>query len=188
MNEQQVLQRLKNGDVEALATLMERYQVKAIRAANFITRDEALAQDVVQAVFIRLFERSHLIDPLRRFEPYLMRSVVNEAINAANKQKRFISFQDSIESETAFASALAMHDQGAGDPQRALDDSERQQMVADALAELSPKQRAVIVMRYFLDMTEAEIAAANDEPNGTVKWRLHAARNRLRGILSWGEA
>lgn len=186
MNEQEAIKRLKRGDMDALATLMQRYQVEAIRAANLITRDEAIAQDVVQSVFIRLYERSHLIDIRRSFKPYLMRSVVNAAINAANKQKRLIPFEDAIESEAAFASALER--QRTGDPQQALDDSERQQRVAAALAELSPKQRAAIVMRYFLDMTESEIAAEQNEPNGTVKWRLHAARNRLRAILSWGES
>lgn len=186
MNEQKLLQRLRQQDMDALATLMERYQVKALRTANLITRDEALAQDVVQSVFIRLYERSHLINPRRPFEPYLMRSVVNAAMDAANRQKRFIAYQDDIESEAAFAHALAQ--QTAGDPQRALEDAERQQMVANALDQLAPKQRAVIVMRYFLDMSPTEIAEANDEPDGTIKWRLHTARNRLRGILSWEEA
>lgn len=185
LNEKQVLQRLRQGDIDALETLMQCHQVRAIRAANLIIRDEALAQDVVQSVFIRLYERRHLIDANRPLKPYLMRSVVNEAINVANQQKRFITFEGELEDERSFADALARHE--AHDPERVLEDHERQQMVAKALEELSPKQRAVIVMRYFLDMTETEIAGINDEPNGTIKWRLHAARNRLRGILKWGE-
>lgn len=40
-------------------------------------------------------------------------------------------------------------------------------------------------MRYFLDMSEAEIAEAANVPEGTIKWRLHAARNRLRKLLSF---
>jgi RNA polymerase sigma factor (sigma-70 family) len=115
-----------------------------------------------------------------------MRSVINAAIDAANKQKRFVAFDDTIEGETVFAEAFGQRLEA--DPQSALDVAERQRRIAAALDQLSPKQRAVIVMRYYLDMTETEIAAANHEPDGTVKWRLHTARNRLRGILKWGEA
>lgn len=193
-DEQQIVLRLKRHDMKALETLMSRYQVKAARAAVLITRDTALAEDVVQSVFIHLYENSHLLDATRRFEPYLMRSVVNAAVKAARKQQRFVAFPEpdgSAESaEERFAALASLADADAnrhGDPQQSVERAEQQAVIAAALDQLSPQQRAAIVMRYFLDMDEAEIARRSDEPTGTIKWRLHAARKRLRGLLSTGE-
>jgi RNA polymerase sigma factor (sigma-70 family) len=58
-----------------------------------------------------------------------------------------------------------------------------QQAILDALSKLSPRQRAVIVQRYYLDMSEREMALTLDAAPGTVKWLLNAARDRLRHLL-----
>ena len=55
--------------------------------------------------------------------------------------------------------------------------------IKDALEELPPRQRAVIVQRYYLEMSEKEMSEALDSPPGTVKWLLNAARTRLRSLL-----
>jgi RNA polymerase sigma-70 factor (ECF subfamily) len=60
---------------------------------------------------------------------------------------------------------------------------ELQNEVWDAMQKLSPRQRAVIVQRYFLEMSEKEMAEEAGSAVGTVKWMLHAARTRLRGLL-----
>jgi RNA polymerase sigma factor (sigma-70 family) len=60
---------------------------------------------------------------------------------------------------------------------------EVQNQIWDAMQSLSPRQRAVIVQRYFLGMSEKEMAATSSAAPGTIKWLLHAARERLRHIL-----
>jgi RNA polymerase sigma-70 factor (ECF subfamily) len=55
--------------------------------------------------------------------------------------------------------------------------------IFEALAALPPRQRAVIIQRYYLEMTEKEMAEALQAPPGTVKWLLNAARARLRSLL-----
>jgi len=64
-----------------------------------------------------------------------------------------------------------------------LESSEFQNQIWDALQKLSPRQRAVIVQRYFLEMSEQEMAEASGSAAGTVKWMLNAARERLRRLL-----
>lgn len=186
MDEKEAVLRLKRKDMQALTTLMEMYQVQAVRTSTMITRDLEASKDVVQAVFIRLYERSHLLDPQRPFKPYLMRSVVNASIQAANKQQRFTSFPDEAEREAVFNNA-GIQTPLEDDPQQALDAAEQREQLQAALDQLSPKQRAAVVQRYYLGMTEEEIAGQSDEPRGTIKWRLHAARQRLRGLLQLGE-
>jgi RNA polymerase sigma-70 factor (ECF subfamily) len=88
MHDAEAIRRLKHGDIRGLETLVVRYQVKALRATFMVVQDEALSQDVVQDTFVRLFQRIRSFDESRPFEPYLMRSVVNAALNAVNKAKR----------------------------------------------------------------------------------------------------
>ena len=64
---------------------------------------------------------------------------------------------------------------------------EVQNQIWDAMQKLSPRQRAVIVQRYFLEMSEAEMAKESGTAAGTVKWMLNAARERLRGLLERSE-
>ena len=52
-----------------------------------------------------------------------------------------------------------------------------------ALGELTPEHRAVVVLRFYLDMSEREVAQVMRAPVGTVKWRLHAAKRALRRTL-----
>ncbi|MGJ3239076.1 MAG: sigma-70 family RNA polymerase sigma factor [Anaerolineae bacterium] len=69
-------------------------------------------------------------------------------------------------------------------PDALLESDENTQLVRDALDQLSPEQRAAVVMRYYLDMSESDMAKALDTPKGTVKWRLHAARRQLKRLLN----
>jgi RNA polymerase sigma-70 factor (ECF subfamily) len=65
-----------------------------------------------------------------------------------------------------------------------LEAAETERAVREALDGLSLRQRAVIVQRYFLGMSEAEMASESGTAAGTIKWLLNAARRRLRGVLA----
>ena len=75
-----------------------------------------------------------------------------------------------------------MTDLGPGPEELAVAAATRE-AVWTALGQLPPAQRAVIVMRYYLELSEAEMADCLACPPGTVKWRLHAARTHLRRLL-----
>ncbi len=88
MDDLQAIQRLKDGDIGGLEYLVARYQSKAVRTAFLITHDETLAEDVVQDTFVRIYHRINHFDLSCPFEPYLLRSVVNAALNVAQKADR----------------------------------------------------------------------------------------------------
>ena len=180
MEEGKAIARLKGGDIEGLALLVEKYQVQALRTAVLITREQAQAEDVVQSAFIRAYERIDQFDDQRPFGPWFLKSVVNAAIQAARQRQRTPSLDDQVNGDGSFLDLLQHDVPGPGDH---LEADERKQVVRQALQKLSPEQRAAVVMRYYLEMSEKEIAEVLDAPPGTVKWRLHAGRNRLRGIL-----
>lgn len=176
MDDTQAIRRLKRGDTGGLEILMEKYQVKAARAVFLITQDESIAQDVVQETFIRIYERIHQFDESRPFEPYLIRSVIHAALNAVRGSDKFTSLDDeSGEIENLLDRAASVESQ--------VESTQLQHEILNALSKLSPRQRAVIVQRYYLEMSEQEMSLALDAAPGTVKWLLNAARERLRHLL-----
>ncbi len=176
MDDTQAIRRLKRGDRGGLEILMQQYQVRAARAAFLITHDESVAQDVVQETFIRICERIRQFDESRPFEPYLIRSVIHAALNAVRGSDKFTSLDDeSGEIENLLDRAASVESQ--------VESTQLQHEILNALSKLSPRQRAVIVQRYYLEMSEQEMSLALDAAPGTVKWLLNAARERLRHLL-----
>ena len=179
MDEREAIDRLKGGDIDGLEELVRRYQVRALRAAYLVTRDRQLSEDLVQTAFLRAYEHIGQFDSARQFGPWFLRSLVNAAVKAAGRARRSVSLDGEVEAgwEIPFGS-----DQTA-EPELALERAEARQAVRDALTRLSPKQRAAIVLRYYLEFSEADMAKHLDVPRGTVKRRLHVARERLRVLL-----
>lgn len=180
MEEREAIARLKRGDIKGLEALVRRYQVQAVRVAALITRDRALAEDVVQAAFLRVYERIGQFDSGRPFAPWFLRSVAHDAVKAAARREREVPLEVEGDDEMPLAGLLA--DPAPG-PVEMAEAAETRQAIRDALGRLPPAQRAAIVLRYYLDLSEAELAEELACPPGTVKWRLHTARQRLRALL-----
>jgi RNA polymerase sigma-70 factor (ECF subfamily) len=184
MDEQQAIQALKRGDIDGLAFLVATYQLKAIRVAYLVTRDPQLAQDVVQDAFLQAHRSAGSFDARRPFEPWFMRSVVRAAVKAAHKAGRQLPLSSSPDQASGQEERDAerwLVAQGSVEAQ--VENAEEEQRIWQALQQLSPRQRAVIVQRYFLEMSEQEMALELQAPPGTVKWLLNAARRRLRSLL-----
>ncbi len=178
MPDTEAIRRLKNGDIGGLEILVTRYQGKALRSAFFILQDEQLAEDVVQDTFIRIYQRIEHFDEKRDFAPYLMRSVVNAALNAARKQAQPGTAANEAEDpdlESLLATAASVENQ--------VEFAQLKGEILEALRRLPPRQRAVIVQRYYLEMDEKDMVRALDIAPGTVRWLLSAARARLRSLL-----
>lgn len=178
MDEETAIQRLKGGDLAGLEFLVLRYQVKALRVANLITRDYPLAEDMVQDCFLRLGRAIGSFDSQRPFEPWFLRSVIRAAVRAARQQTRNLYVES--ESEEVWFESLLGSGPSAEKEVEALQD---QQRLLEALQKLSPRQRAVLVQRYYLGWSEKEMVEELGLRPGTVKWLLNAARARLRALL-----
>lgn len=159
--------------------LVETYQEKAIRSAYLITQDKALARDVVQTTFIKVYKAIANFDPKRPFEPYFMRSVVNAAIRASRTSQKVVSLEQFHE-DTGYLEELVS---AADNPETLLEDKERAERIEFLIKQLSPEQRAVIVLKYYLGYSEGEMAQELDAPRGTIKSRLHKARQQLKRLL-----
>lgn len=179
MQDQQAIARLKQGEIKALEELVSRYQVEAVQAAYLIVGDRPTAEDVVQTAYLKAFERIHQFKDGLPFRPWFLRIVKNDALKAASKARRKVSVEAMQEAGAAAAWLIDAHP----GPEQLADSAETRQQIWEALSQLPPKQRASIVMRYFLGLKGREISTRQQRSVGAVKWSLHAARERLRAIL-----
>jgi RNA polymerase sigma-70 factor (ECF subfamily) len=178
MDEREAVRRLQEGDIGGLSALVSLHQKKAVQSAYLVTSDPALAEDIVQAAFVHAYERIHQFNDARPFAPWFIRIVMNDAIKAAQRRKREVSLEAG---EPSLAELLSDGNPG---PATQMEEADFRLAVRKALGCLAPRQRAAIVMRYFLEMTEDEIADTMHSARGTVKSRLHRARERLQGLLN----
>jgi RNA polymerase sigma-70 factor, ECF subfamily len=176
MHEREAIELLRRGDIGGLEKLVEMYYVEAVRTAYLVTRDRPLAEDIAQAAFLRVYERIHQFQAERPFAPWFFRSIVNDAL-MTERWKRHSPLGDEWTGEEA---ALTGHEPALDDLLVAAETSEA---IWAALGELTTEQRAVIVMRYYVGLNEAEMSSRLDLPRGTVKSRLHTARQKLRHLL-----
>ncbi len=183
MEERDAIARLKRGDIAGLEVLVRVYQGQALEAAYLITRDPALAEDLVQSAFLRVYERIGQFDSARPFGPWFLRSVVNSALTAVTTH-RHLSLDAADRTLGAegdpLGSTLRSPDAGAAELFEA---AETREEILAALEQLAPGQRAAVVLRYYLDLSDNEVAQRLDIPSGTVRRRLHDARQRLRRLL-----
>jgi len=156
--------------------LVRRYQEHALRLACFVIGDASEAEDAVQEAFVKGF---CAMDRFRRgasFKPWLLRIVANEAKNRRRSARR----RDDLWIRLAGA---VNHEASEPSPEVGILAEERREALAAALCRLDEDDRMVICYRYFLDLSEKEMAEAMGCARGTVKSRLCRAMGRLRIVL-----
>jgi RNA polymerase sigma-70 factor (sigma-E family) len=161
--------RVSADETGRLGELYLRHADAAVRLAYLLTRDHALAEDLVQEAFVRLAGRLvHLRDP-GAFEAYLRRTVVNLS-NSHFRRKRV---------ERAYL-ARAQGQAGAGTSERVDRSFEEGDALWRALGTLSAQQRAAIVLRYYEDLSERQVAEILNCRPGTVKSLVSRGLGTLR--------
>lgn len=159
------------GDLHAFDELVERYETPLFNASYRITGSIDDAMDATQTAFVRAFEKLHTFNPDYRFFSWIYRIVINQSLNLVGRRRA----ESALDHELPAAS---------GDPEAALDGSERARLLQAALLELGPEQRTVIFLKHLEGFSYQEISELLDIPVKTVKSRLFTARQRLRLILN----
>ena len=170
------MSRARRGDEAAYGALVVAHQQIAFRTAYLILVDAAEADDATQEAFVKAYRALDRFREGSPFRPWLLRIVANTARNrrrAAGRRRELqlraeVAASDHASAPSAESSTL---------------EAERRRALLAAVNALSPDDRLVISARYFLDLSEAEIAELADVARGTVKSRLSRARTRLaRGL------
>jgi RNA polymerase sigma-70 factor (sigma-E family) len=159
----------RQGDPEFAGFVEERW-ARHLRLAVLLTGDRHRAEELLQDCLVRLYVRWRRMADPDAADRYLYRMLVNSNINAWRRRTRELLVADAPEREVRAAA-----------PAGEYDDLHR------ALAVLPRGQRAVLVLRYFLDLSEAETARVLGCTIGTVKSQNHRALQRLSDALRHSE-
>ena len=171
MDQRGLVERARRGDHDAFAELARAAVVRLDQAARLILRDPELARDAVQEGLIRAWrDLPKLRDP-DRFDAWLHRLTVNSCIDQTRRRRR-----RPIEVELTVIHAPSMSDDSG-----ALADRD---LVDGVLQRLDERERAIVVLHYFVGMPLTEVAATLGIPIGTVKSRLHRALSEMRAAVA----
>ena len=173
------LTRLRGGDVDAVAAVMERYQHRLYRYLLRLLREPATAEDLFQQTWVKVMERIRSFDPSHSFEGWLFAMARNLAIDYLRRY-RPESIDEPLPSGDSRVDLIAGSAPGALDRLLA---RERAAGLALAVAELPLVFREVLTLRFEEEMRLEEIATVLALPLGTVKTRLHRALKHLRRTL-----
>ena len=167
----QVIAAARSGDTRAFEAIVRRYQGDAWRLAFHLVRDESLADDATQDAFVRAYRFLPRYRGDSRFSTWLFSIVRNCALDELRRAGRRKRTRDRLDAQPPRQAA----DQGAGVE------------VREALAALPLELREPVVVIDMFGATYAEAAVMLGIPEGTVKSRVHRAREALARILGEGE-
>jgi len=171
IGDDELVERARNGDTDAFGGLVTRHQPLAIRVAYALVGDDA--PDVVQDAMVKAYRNLHRFRPGGPFRAWLLRIVTNEASNRRRSAGRRAQLALRVRDENSSGgTALSPEDVAVA--------NERRHMLAAAVSRLSAMDRRVIALRWFAELSEAEMATALDCAPGTVKSRVSRALDRLR--------
>ncbi|HZO62831.1 MAG TPA: sigma-70 family RNA polymerase sigma factor [Gaiellaceae bacterium] len=174
-DDEELVARARRGDADAYEVLVTAYQGIALRTAHVVSGNAADAEEAVQDAFVKAYRALWRFRPGAPFRPWLLRIVANEARNRRRSAGR--------RSALALRAAQEPSGEAAPSPEAALLGAERREELVAALNRLSESDREALACRFFLDLSEAETAAALGVRPGTVKSRLSRALERLRAEL-----
>lgn len=168
-DEHDLVEAARAGSQQARADLFGRHWSEAWRTARAVCGDGHRAEDIAQDAMLRALAQLDRFDGRRPFGAWLRRIVVNQALNAIRRDRRLVPIDDALPLE------------GGGR------DGWEPGLLA-AVRGLPADRRAVVALRYGLDLTPAEIADAMSLPVGTVHSRLARALGELRAQLEVTDA
>jgi RNA polymerase sigma-70 factor (ECF subfamily) len=174
--ELKLIVRAKRGDLEAFETLYEMHKGPIYRTALAIIGDRSAAEEILQETFLRAFKHIHNVREGVSLSPWLYRITVNLAYDYGKAHSR--NWQVALDSIIEHLIAPA-----AASPEHTIEERELYELVYEAIDKLEFKQRATLVLFYLHDFSLNEISEIMDCPVGTVKSRLHYARENLRREL-----
>lgn len=176
--EEQLLQQVLEGDVDAFGELVLLYQKPIFNLCYRMLGEAQEAEDAAQEAFIRAFTNLEKYDPKRSFKTWIFSIASNHCIDRLRKRRlTWLSIDEPLPPHPALETG-EKHD-----PEKNLLDQERSEMIQVLLSDLNPDYRAAVILRYWYDMSYTEIAEALDTTESAIKSRLFRARQSLADTL-----
>lgn len=177
-DEAELIAKASQGDRDAFSVLVERYERRVVGVALAVVHNQDDAMELAQETFVRAFGNLKNFESRSSFSTWLYRIAANLSIDFWRREGRHIVLRgEDAENE------IRRLPSGEGDSYLAASRTELGKKLKDALDELTPEHRAVVLLREVEGLSYDEISDVLQCPRGTVMSRLHYARTRLRSIL-----
>lgn len=163
----EIIERAKDGDKEAMSEIFEMYKDYVMRSSYIMLGRVEEAEDVTENVFFKIFTRIQSFDIERDFRPWLSRIIINETRNYISKNKINL-FKDNTNQEYV-ESSINLNREEIMD-------------IRESLKRLTQKEKEIITLRYYDELTIEEISKILKLPKNTVKVRIHRTLKKLRGV------
>lgn len=180
--DQQVMARIREGDQEAVVTLVERYQHELTGFFYHLSWDQLIAEELAQDVFVNVYRSRERYQATAKVRTYLYRIAHNLWIDHLRRQKRHVSIDAELGDES-----LRLVDVLQAPGGEARDHEDRDELIRariqEALTDLPEGQREVFILANNHGMKYQDISVTLGIPEGTVKSRMHNAVRSLRDAL-----
>ena len=169
----------RGGDPQAFDVLVRRYRPRIFALALHLTGSRSEADDITQDAFLRAYKNIDRFEGRSEFFTWLYRIALNRALNIRRDKRRRITL--SLDDPRL---TLALAVDGAGDPRRTLELRETYTMLLRAFDSLSPLLRTTIALTLLQGLSYKEAAVVLETTEGTIAWRVHEARRKMRDVMS----
>lgn len=177
----QLVNRMSQGDVDALDVLYDRYARVVFSFAVRIVHDSRIAEEVLQEAFMRSWQQSGRFELNRgNFASWLLSITHNLAIDEVRKSQRRPQKADMVDITDVLRSEV----DSTVNIEEAAEATELRGVIRDAMDQLPVAQRRAIELAYFEGLSQREIAAFLNEPLGTIKTRMRLGMQKLKDVLS----
>ncbi len=182
-DEKILVNKAKNGDIQAFEQLISGYQKKVFNIACRMTGNYDDAADLAQEAFLKVFKSIGDFKGHSALSTWIYRITVNLCLDhiRKNKKRKYVYIDSDIRTDEGDIQRDLEYD-GPG-PEDETERSQIRQAVTDALSELPEDQKTILVLRDIQNFSYDEIAGILKLPGGTVKSRINRARSALRDIL-----
>ena len=174
-----------DNDQEFYRLAFENYYNKIYKTVYLMTRDPELTLDIVQESFLKMFTNINQLREPAKLKAWLYTIAINkakEALRKKNRNNKLVSIIDNIAKIVSFSKPL--WNQNLYLPEDNIMRKELEEYLVKAINEINENYKEVIILRYYLDLSEKEIAKLLDINPGIVKSRLNRAKTKIKNKLT----
>ena len=179
----ELMLRVRDGDAESFDALLQRHRGPLVGFFARMVRDSALAEDLAQEVFLRIYQSRHRYEPEAKFTTWLYRIATNLALNAIRDRKDVSSSMGSDQGAPGAESWEGRIPDGRPTAEQAMLSTERERQIRQAVESLPEKQRTAVVLHKYQEVDYRQIAQILGVSESAVKSLLFRAYENLRVSL-----
>lgn len=170
-NNEQIIKKIKNGDVDSFSILFKNYKDEAFRYVYLITKNREISEDIVQESFILCFRNIKKLKNPDKFKSWFFKILTRTSWKALKTNSRVIPVENIYEKieDSDISNYIAWDNENY-----------QTEILKKEINNLGVKQRTIIVLYYYKELSIKEIAEITGCFEGTVKSRLYNARKKLK--------